>query len=71
MANLPYTQDEIGGLLKERSRQGQSQPFDYRRINERGPMVLYQHCSFTNRAYTEGIELPQGKTGYDQINWNK
>jgi len=46
-----------------------SQTFDTSFAGEGGPVFLYQACGFNNKNFTEGIELPNGKTGYDNIKW--
>ena len=37
--------------------------------DEGGPMFIVLSCGHTNGNYRDGLELKNGKTGYDNINW--
>jgi len=57
-------------LDRERKARINASHFDPAYIGEGGPINIYLSCSFINGNYRNGMELKNGKTGYDNIKWD-
>jgi len=66
MSSLSQTQKD-----RIRKQHINSSHFDPKYIGEGGSIDLVLSCGFVNKSYRDGIELEKGRTGYDNIKWNK